>query len=189
MMKQISILLLALSSILLIGCGEFNTAFKHGDAEYKYEVAKSCYVKGQYSHAQDLFSSLIVAMKGTGYVEECLYMMAMSAYMNGDMETASAAFKRYYQSFPQGTYVEESRYYSGRALYESVPDPRLDQSVTTQAITELQSFLDFYPYTRLKTQTQEMIQKLQDHLVEKELLTARLYYDLCSSVIACVVTD
>lgn len=186
MMKQISIFLLALSSTLLIGCGEFNTAFKYGDAEYKYEVAKSCYVKGQYSHAQDLFSNLIVAMKGTGYAEECLYMMAMSAYMNGDLETASAAFKRYYQSFPQGIYVEESRYYSGRALYESVPDPRLDQSSTTQAIAELQSFLDVYPYTRLKAQTQDMIQKLQDHLVEKELLTARLYYDLGGYMINCL---
>ena len=67
-----------------------------------------------------------------------------------------------------------------------------------KARDELQSFLDYYPYTRLKLQTQEMIQRLQDHLVEKELRTAKLYYDLgdyfmnCSSggsnYEACIVT-
>ena len=198
MMKKTTILLFAAELILLTSCGEFNAALKHGDAEYKYEVAKACYVKGQYAHAQELFASLLVAMKGTGYADECLYMMAMSAYMDRDLETASASFKKYYETYPRGIYVEEAHYYAGRTLYENVPDPRLDQAVTSNAIAELQSFLDFYPYTKLKEQTQEMIQRLQDHLVEKELRSARLYYDLgeyfinCSSggsnYEACIVT-
>ena len=198
-MKMTSSFLFALCLTLLTGCGEFNAAIKHGDAEYKYEVAKACYVKGQYSHAQDLFSSLLVAMKGSGLADECLYMMAMSAYMSGDLETAAASFKKYYQTYPRGLYVEEARYYAGLSLYDNVPDPRLDQSVTSHAIDELQSFLDSYPYTRLKSQAQEMIQKLQDHLVEKEQRSAQLYYDLgnyfmnCSSggsnYEACIVTS
>lgn len=198
-MKKTSSFLFALCLTLLTGCGEFNAAIKHGDAEYKYEVAKACYVKGQYSHAQDLFSSLLVAMKGSGLADECLYMMAMSAYMSGDLETAAASFKKYYQTYPRGLYVEEARYYAGLSLYDDVPDPRLDQSVTSHAIDELQSFLDSYPYTRLKSQAQEMIQKLQDHLVEKEQRSAQLYYDLgnyfmnCSSggsnYEACIVTS
>ncbi|MBR4533792.1 MAG: outer membrane protein assembly factor BamD [Bacteroidaceae bacterium] len=198
-MKKTSSFLFALCLTLLTGCGEFNAAIKHGDAEYKYEVAKACYVKGQYSHAQDLFSSLLVAMKGSGLADECLYMMAMSAYMSGDLETAAASFKKYYQTYPRGLYVEEARYYAGLSLYDNVPDPRLDQSVTSHAIDELQSFLDSYPYTRLKSQAQEMIQKLQDHLVEKEQRSAQLYYDLgnyfmnCSSggsnYEACIVTS
>lgn len=198
-MKKTSSFLFALCLTLLTGCGEFNAAIKHGDAEYKYEVAKACYVKGQYSHAQDLFSSLLVAMKGSGLADECLYMMAMSSYMSGDLETAAASFKKYYQTYPRGLYVEEARYYAGLSLYDNVPDPRLDQSVTSHAIDELQSFLDFYPYTRLKSQAQEMIQKLQDHLVEKEQRSAQLYYDLgnyfmnCSSggsnYEACIVTS
>lgn len=198
-MKKTSSFLFALCLTLLTGCGEFNAAIKHGDAEYKYEVAKACYVRGQYSHAQDLFSSLLVAMKGSGLADECLYMMAMSAYMSGDLETAAASFKKYYQTYPRGLYVEEARYYAGLSLYDNVPDPRLDQSVTSHAIDELQSFLDSYPYTRLKSQAQEMIQKLQDHLVEKEQRSAQLYYDLgnyfmnCSSggsnYEACIVTS
>ena len=102
--------------------------------------------------------------------------------MGRDYDLASSAFKKYYQSYPRGLYVEESRYYSGMALYQSIPDPRLDQTATYQAIAELQSFLDYYPYTRLKEQTQDMLQRLQDHLIEKEQRTAQLYYDLGSYI-------
>lgn len=172
-------LLLTLS---LCSCGEYSAAFKHGDTEYKYEVAKACYARGQYVHAQELFSSLILATKGTGYAEECLYMMGMSAYMSRDLETSSQTFRKYYQSYPRGLYVEQARYYCGRSLYESVPDPRLDQTITYSAINELQAFLDSYPNTKLRSQTQEMLQQLQDHLVDKELRTCQLYYDLGSYV-------
>ena len=175
MKKSILILLFGL---FFVSCGEYYAVTKYGDQEYKYEYAKAAYVQGKYTRAYELFNELIIPMKGSGYGEECLYLMAMSAYQSGDYESASAAFKKYYQSYPRGVYVEEANYYSGRALYEAAPDPRLDQTTTRQAITELQTFLDNYPYTHLKEQTQEMVQNLQDHLIEKEFLNAKLYYDL-----------
>lgn len=172
------LLSLLLGAIIMCGCGEYNAVLKHGDTEYKYELAKAYFVQGKYTRAYDLLNELIIPMKGTGYGEECLYLMAMSAYQSHDYESASAAFKKYYQSYPRGLYVEEAHYYSGRTLYEAAPDPRLDQTTTNQAITELMSFLERYPYTRLKEQTQDMIQALQDHLIEKEFLNCKLYYDL-----------
>ena len=198
-MKRQELLCLLLGAVLLAGCGEYNAALKHGDPEYKYEVAKACYVQGSYTHATDLFTELVVAMKGSGNAQECLFMAGMSAYMSGDLETAAATFRKYYQSYPRGTYVEQARYYAGRALYDNIPDPRLDQSTTHMAISELQAFLDAYPTTHLKDQTQEMIFRLQDHLVEKEYLSAKLYYDLGnylgnsnyggSNYEACIVTS
>lgn len=181
---RIPFLLLAMS-LALSSCQEYNAALKYGDTEYKYEVAKACYARGQYSHAQDMFSNLLVATKGSGYGEECLYLMAMSAYKYRDWETAAATFRKYYQSYPQGLYTEEAHYYCGRSLFNSVPDPRLDQTMTSLSVAELQSFLDAYPDTHLKAQTQEMILQLQDQLVKKELLAAQLYYDLGSYMLNC----
>ena len=180
MKKIITLLLSAL--VVLASCGEYNKVAKYGDPEYKYEVAKSCYARGKYTQAYDLLNSVVINFKGSAYGEECLYLMSMSAYMGRDYDLASSAFKKYYQSYPRGLYVEEARYYSGMALYQSIPDPRLDQTATYQAIAELQSFLDYYPYTRLKEQTQDMLQRLQDHLIEKEQRTAQLYYDLGSYI-------
>lgn len=178
-MKKL-MLLFILGAVVLSSCGEYNAVQKYADHEYKYEYAKAAYVRGRYTRAYELFNDLIIPMKGSGYGQECLYLMAMSAYLSGDHESASAAFKKYYQSYPRGLYVEEANYYSGLTLYEAVPDPRLDQTTTHQAIAELTAFLERYPYTRLKEQTQEMIQQLQDHLIEKEYLSCKLYYDLGS---------
>ena len=158
-----NLILLLISVVTLTGCGEYSTVLKSQDVEYKYEVAKACYVRGQYAHASDLFGELLTAMKSTAYADECLYMLAMSAYMDGDLEAASDFFRKYYTSYPRGAYAEYARYYSGRALYESVPDPRLDQTATRMAIEELQRFIDYAPDSQLKEQTQEMIQNLQDH--------------------------
>lgn len=185
-MKHLKLLFLLLGVLTLASCGEYYDVVKYGDPEYKYELAKASYVRGSYTHATDLFTELVVAMKGSGYAQECLYLAGMSAYMGGDLETASATFRKYYQSYPRGIYVEQAHYYAGRALYDNVPDPRLDQSTTAQAISELQSFLDAYPTTRLKEQTQDMIFRLQDHLVEKQYLNARMYYNLGSYVGNCL---
>lgn len=193
------LLTLIFGCLLLTNCGEYNAVQKYGDVEYKYEFAKACYAQGKYEHATEFFNELVLALKGTVYAEECLYMFAMSAFMDGDNETAAGAFRKYYQSYPRGIYVEDAHYYSGLALYEDVPDPRLDQTTTHQAVAEFQSFLEAYPYTRLRDQTEEMIQKLQNHLVEKEYRSALLYYNLgnyianCSSggsnYEACIVTS
>jgi outer membrane protein assembly factor BamD len=64
-------------------------------------------------------------------------------------------------------------------------DPRLDQQSTYDAIKEFQEFLDLYPYTSIKESTHEMIYALQDKLVEKEYLSAKLYFDLGSYTMNC----
>lgn len=185
-------------TLLLTSCNEYNQVLKTTDSAYKYEAAKAFFVEGQYSKASQILTDMMALLKSTIYAEESLYMLAMSEYCNGNVETAAAYFKKYYQSYPKGRYVEEARFYSGKALFEGVPDARLDQINTLEAIKEFQDFLDLYPYTRLKAQTQEMILKLQDKLVEKEYLAAKLYYDLgtymgnCTSggsnYEACIVT-
>ena len=185
--------------VLFSACGEYTALQKHGDTEDKYEFAKACYVQGRYGTATEVFNELVLATRNSYYAEECLYMLAMSAYKDGDNETAAGTFRKYYQSYPQGIYVEDAHYYCGLALYESIPDPRLDQTTTQQAILELDAFLERYPYTRLKRQTEQMIERLQDHLVEKEYLQAKLYYDLGGYIMnsthggsnyqACIVTS
>lgn len=178
-MKKIPFLVVLFASVLLVsGCGEYTRIQKTQDYEYKYEAAKALYIEGKYSRASQLLGDVLAILKGTAYGEECLYMLAMCAYNSKDYESASSYFRKYYQSYPKGLYVEHARYYSGLSLYNQTPDPRLDQTYTDEAISELQQFLDLYPTTQLKEQTQNMIYLLQDKLVEKEYLAAKMYFDL-----------
>ncbi|MBQ7181216.1 MAG: outer membrane protein assembly factor BamD [Bacteroidaceae bacterium] len=184
--------------IFLSSCGEYSYMQKSGDVDYKYDAAKSYFMLGKYGRASEVFGDLLATMKGTPYGEESLYMLAMSTYMHKDYESAANYFRKYYQSYPKGVYVELARYYTGYSLYRQVPDVRLDQTSTNEAIAEFQGFLDAYPETGLKDQTQEMIGTLQDKLVEKEYLSAKLYLDLGDYVLnslyggsnyeACVIT-
>ncbi len=171
--------------LLLASCNQYNNVLKTADYEYKYEAAKEYFVKGQYTRAATLLTDLVTILKGTLRAEESLYMLAMSEFSNGHYDAAYSYFKKYYQSYPKGTYVEYARFYAGRALYESVPDTRLDQSNTLTAVKEFQDFLDYYPYTSLKDRAQEMIFNLQDKLVEKEYNAAKLYFELGSYMNNC----
>ncbi len=179
MKKALGIALLTV--VLLSSCAkEFNRVYKSYDYHYKYEYAKECFASGKYGRAVTILQELIVQAKGTQDAEESLYMLAMAEYMDRDYATASETFKRYFKSYPRGVYAEMAEYYIGQSLFMMVPEPRLDQSETLLAISAFQEYLDLYPDARQKEVAQQRLITLQDNLVEKELLSAKLYYDLGS---------
>ena len=187
-----NILIILLAALLLSSCGEYNKLLKSTDYEYKYEAAKNYFAKGQYNRAATLLNELIAILKGTDKAEESLYMLGMSYYNQKDYQTAAQTFIQYYNVYPRGTFTELSRFHAGKALYLDTPEPRLDQSGTYSAIQQLQMFLEYFPQSAKKDEAQSMIFALQDKLVMKEFLSARLYYNLGNylgnNYQACVIT-
>ena len=194
------IIIAIVSGSVLTSCGEYNKVLKSTDYEYKYEAAKSYFGKGQNTKAAAILEELITILKGTDKAEESLYMLGMTYYNQGDFITASHYFSTYYNTYPRGTYTEQARFYSGKALFLDTPEPRLDQSSTYKAIQELQMFMEYFPASNRHQEAQQMIFDLQDKLVMKDYMAARLYYDLGSytgnssysttgnNYLACIVT-
>ena len=176
MKKYIAIVLL--SGAFLTSCGEYNKLLKSSDYVYKYEAAKGYFGNGQYTKAATLLEELTTILKGTEDAEESLYMLAMCYYNQEDYITASHYFTTYYNTYPRGIYTELARYHSGKSLFLDTPEPRLDQSSTYKAISELQLFMEYFPDSKRKTDAQIMIFNLQDKLVMKDYMAAKLYYDL-----------
>ncbi|MEG2150259.1 MAG: outer membrane protein assembly factor BamD [Bacteroidaceae bacterium] len=187
-----NIIIALLMTAMLSSCGEYNKILKSTNYEYKYEVAKNYFAQGKYSRSASLLEELITILKGTDKAEESLYMLAMSYYNQEDYSTSSHYFITYYNTYPRGTFTELSRYHAGKALFLDTPEPRLDQSGTYTAIQELQMFMEYYPMSTKKQDAQDMIFKLQDKLVQKDYLSAKLYYDLGTymgnNYQACVIT-
>ena len=173
-----NILITLLAALLLSSGGEYNKLLKSTDYEYKYEAAKNYFAKGQYNRAATLLNELIAILKGTDKAEESLYMLGMSYYNQNDYQTAAQTFTQYYNVYPRGTFTELARFHAGKALYLDTPEPRLDQSGTYNAIQQLQMFLEYFPNSAKKDEAQNMIFALQDKLVMKEYLSAKLYYNL-----------
>ena len=171
--------ILACIALMLGSCaGEFNKVYKSTDVDLRYEYAKEAFAMGKFTQATTLLEELITVKKGSDEAQECLYMLGMAQYCNGDFEAASATFKKYGSSYPRGIYAESAAFYVGQSLYESAPEPRLDQSPTIGAINAYQQFLDLHPDSKLREQAQQRLYELQDKLIVKELLSAQLYYNL-----------
>lgn len=173
------IIILACVALLVSSCAsEFNSVYKYGDNEAKYEFAKECFARGKFQQAATLLADVVTMKKGSDEAQECLYMLGMAQYCNLDYEAASETFKKYGSSYPRGIYAEPAAFYVGQSLYQSAPEPRLDQSPTNGAITAYQQFIDLYPDSKLRPQAQERLYELHDKLIQKELLSAELYYNL-----------
>ncbi len=173
-------------SLLVCGCStEFNRVYKTSDYDYKYEFAKQCFAEGKFNQAITLLQELVTIQKGTENAQECLYMLAMAEYCDRDYESASATFRKYYSSYPKGVYAEQASFYIGQSLYQSTPEPRLDQTPTVGAINAYQQFIDLFPDSKLRPQAQQRMFDLQDKLVMKEYLSAKLYYNLGGYFLNC----
>ncbi len=174
-----TLIILSCVVLLLSSCAsDFNRVYKYGDTEAKYEYAKEFFARGKFQQATTLLEELVTIKKGSDEAQECLYMLGMAQYCNRDYEAASETFKKYVSSYPRGIFAEPASFYVGESLYESSPEPRLDQSPTNGAITAYQQFMDLFPDSKLRPRAQERLYELYDKLIQKEFLSAELYYNL-----------
>lgn len=179
------LIVLSFGLMVLCSCGEYVAVQKSADYDYRYEFAKASFVEGKYAQASAMLGDVLAIMKGTSNAEESLYLLAQSEFCDRNYDIATTYFKKYYQTYPKGIYTQQARYYSAYSLYMQTPEARLDQSATLDAIREFQNFMDYYPDSELKPRAQQMVMELQDKLVEKEYLAAKLYYDLGTYMINC----
>ena len=173
------IIIFSCVALLMSSCkSEFNAVYKYGDADAKYEYAKEFFARGKFQNASVLLQELVTMKKGSEEAQECLYLLGMAQYNNQDYEAASETFKKYGSSYPRGIYAEPAAFYVGQALFESSPEPRLDQSPTNGAINAYQQFMDLFPDSKLRARAQDRLYILYDKLIQKEYLSAELYYNL-----------
>ena len=181
------ILLLALAATLFTSCHTINTVLKSNDRDYKFEAAKQMYAEGKYGNAYIVLDNILPSMRNTKPGDEALFLAGMCKFYSHDYDAASEIFKRYYtRSYPLGQFVDEARYYSALAYYESTYPARLDQSGTYDAMREIQNAMEQNPDSKYYDALKDMLFQLQERLVEKEYLAAKLYFDLGDYFLNCL---
>jgi outer membrane protein assembly factor BamD len=176
-MKQLTIYLL-FSTLLLISCSPYQKLLKSTDNELKYNEAKAYFQKKDYVRAAQLLEDVSTYYKSSDRAEDLMYMLAESYIGQKDYYTASDDYKAYVKSYPRGKYAEESYYMIGYCAYLDSPDARLDQSSAYDAIQAFSNFVESYPQSDKAKQAYTYMAQLKDKLAYKELLNARLYYNL-----------
>lgn len=179
MRKTASIIsVLALLMALMSGCSGYNKILKASDYNTKYSLAKTYFLEGHYTTCSTMLEECVAYQRGTAQAEESMYLLATCYYNLEDYLSASQYYLVCYKTYPNSTYSENCLYWSGKSLYLDTPDPRLDPTSTTAAIMQLQRFVETYPNSKYRDEAENMIYTMYDRLVEKEVGTAELYYNM-----------
>ena len=164
--------------LLMTSCSSFNRIMKSPDTDFKYEVAKQYFFKNKNTNSSYLLNDVMPGMKGTAKGDEAYFLSAMTQYNVADYTVANEYFKKYMGQYPTGIFVDVAHFYSALSLYMNTPLTELDQTTTYQAVSELQNYIEANPDTKYAFKARDMTYELQDKLVMKEYLAAKLYYNL-----------
>ena len=175
---SLKIVILSLVAVVLTGCSGYNKIMKASDYNTKYSMAKQYFMEGHYTSCSSILEECVAFQRGTAQSEESMYLLATCYYNLSDYLSASQYYMACYRSFPNSAYSENCLFWSGKSLFLDTPDPRLDATSTTDAIIQLQRFVETYPESKYRNESENMIYEMYDRLVEKEVGTAELYYNM-----------
>jgi outer membrane protein assembly factor BamD len=164
--------------VLLSSCGEYEKLLKSTDFDLKKTKAKEYYDKGEYVKTTEILTQILPRFRATDEAEELNWMNAQSYFGMKDYFMAGSTFKTFIEQFPFGKHAEEANYLAAVCDYNISARPELDQENTRNAIEGFNIFLNKFPNSLKVEDCKKRITDLQDKLVEKSYLSAKLYYDM-----------
>lgn len=176
-------------AVLAASCGEYEKLLKSTDFELKREKAQEYYDEGKYVKTSELLSQVLPRYRATDQAEELNWLNANCYYQMRDYVMAGSAFRNYANTFPYSEHTEEATFMTAYCDYMMSPRPELDQAYTHSAIEAFTFFQKRYPSSDKVDDAQDLIKELQDKLVEKSYINAKLYYDLKEYRAAVVALD
>lgn len=176
-------------SLLVNSCSEYGKLLKSTDFELKKEKAKEYYEDGQYVKASELLSMVLTRYRATDEAEELNWINAQCSYKMGDYIMAGTYYKTFSSMYPYGKNAEEANYLSALCDYNIAPKAELDQTNTRSAIEGFTLFLNRYPSSPRAAEAISLTKVLEERLVEKSYLSAKLYYDMSQYKAAVIALD
>ena len=164
--------------VLVSSCGEYEKLLKSSDFDLKKAKAKEYYDAGQYVKSTELLSQILPRFRATEEAEELNWINAQSYYGMKDYIMAGSYFKSFIDQFPFGKHAEEANFMAAMCDYKIAPRPELDQENTNNAIEGFNIFINRFPGSPKVEESRRLVKELEEKLVEKSYLSAKLYYDM-----------
>jgi outer membrane protein assembly factor BamD len=164
--------------MLVSSCGEYEKLLKSTDIDLKKAKAKEYYDDGQYVKATELFTQILPRFRATEEAEELNWMNAQSYYGMKDYIMAGSYYKNFIEQFPFGKYAEEANFMAAMCDYKLAPRAELDQANTGSALEGFKIFVNRYPGSPKVEESKKLMKELEEKLVKKSYLSAKLYYDM-----------
>lgn len=156
----------------------YEKLLKSNDNEAKYDAAVKAYHEEAYHKASQLFESILLYYRGPGKAETVHFYYAKSLMGLEDYYTAGYQFRSFVKLFPYSNLIEEAMYLGGYCKYLESPDYSLDQTVSKDAIQELDLYIQKFPLGDNVAKAKEMRQELTNKLIRKDYENAYNYYKI-----------
>ena len=140
--------------------------------------AKEYYEKGQYVKCTELLAQILPRYRATDEAEELNWMNAQAFYGMKDYVMAGSYYKSFIDQFPFGTHIEEASFMAPMCDFQISPRAALDQESARNAIDGFAVFMTRFPDSSRMEESKKLTKQLQEVLVEKSYLSAKLYYDM-----------
>lgn len=177
-MKKELIVYLSGFLIILSSCSGFEKTLKSSDYKFKYSEAMRYYAEEDYYRAQTIFDQIAPVFRGAEQADTVYFYQAMSYYKQKDYIMAGHYFSTFSNVYGGSPFVEEADYMTAFCFYMNSPRPELDQDYTVQSIQNFHLYTIKYPNSERAVDAKNYIAELQDKLVEKSFISAKLYFDL-----------
>jgi outer membrane protein assembly factor BamD len=176
-MRKVSVQVCFIVVLLIaFSCSKFRKIEKSQDWRVKYEAGLNYYEKKDYYRASVLFEQILPIVRGLPEGEKVQFYLAYCQFYDKMYLLASEQFKTFYETYGRSTLAEEARFMHAFSLYQSSPNPNLDQTSSMQAMSAMQLFLNRYPNSQFRDRAIEVIETTQQKLEKKGFENARQYY-------------
>jgi outer membrane protein assembly factor BamD len=164
--------------VLVSSCTGYEKLLKSKDYDLKKSKAKEFFEAGEYVKTTELLTQILPRFRATDEAEDLNWMNAQAYYGMKDYIMAGSYFKSFIDQFPFGKHAEEANYMAALCDYNISARPELDQENTKNAIEGFNIFMNKFPNSTKIEDCKKHISELEDKLVEKSYLNAKLYYDM-----------
>jgi outer membrane protein assembly factor BamD len=152
--------------VITSSCGEFEKLLKSTDYDLKKTKAKEYFEAGKYIKSTELLEQIIPRYRATEEAEELNWINAQSYFGMKQYDIAGADFRSYVEQYPFGKYAEEASFMTALCNY------------TRLGIEGFKYFMSRYPSSSRIDECKKLVKELEERLVEKSYLSAKLYYDM-----------
>ena len=175
---NLRVFIVLIVSLLVSSCGDYQKLLKSTDYELKKNKVKEYYDKGQYVKSTELLTQVLPRYRATEEAEGLSWMNAESYFGMKDYLMAGSEFRNFSDLYPYSKNAEEANFMAAMCDYYQSPRAELDQENTRNAINGFNLFLSRFPASSRVDEAKKHIKEMEDRLVEKSYMSAKLYYEM-----------
>ena len=172
------ILIFIILPLLALSCGKYDKLLKSTDYLLKYEKAFEYYENEDFVRAATLFEQISAIYRGTLKADTVYFYRAKSYFYQKDYIMAGHYFQEFTSTFANSPFAEEAAYLDAYCDYKQSPRPSLHQESSYKAISKFTLFIIRNPRSPRVDEAKKIITELEEKLVQKSYMSAKLYYDL-----------